>query len=122
MARRKTLKRLVDRAERLGVADQLAELLGGYLDSIEAADSRYKDFHWGQRSEHSQLHRHPIPDPVMDQLGELVEVVYETSKGGSVYHWQHPFSAPRPVLAYGSSENLWILGGSYRVNRRGIVG
>jgi hypothetical protein len=122
VARRKSFKRLQARAEALGVADQLAELFDGYLDAVEAADSRYAAFHWGERSNHSQLHRHPWPDPVMEQLGELVEVVYETSKGGEVYHWQHPFSAPRPVLAYGGNGNLWILGGSYKVNRRGIVG
>jgi hypothetical protein len=57
----------------------------------------------------------------MYELGELVEVTYETAKDGEPYHWVHAFEEARPVLAYGGN-NLWILGGSYTVNRRGIVG
>lgn len=116
------LQKLCKRAERLGVGPQLADLLGAYLDHIETADSGYAEFHWGERSDHTQLHHVPLPDPVMYELGELVEVVYDASKGGDRYHWQHAFSSPRPVLAYGQSHNLWILGGGYKVTARGIVG
>lgn len=116
-----SLKRQIERAKRLGVADEVAELLRSYLDAVAEADDRYRSFHWGNDSEHTQLHRHPLPVPVMYQLGELVELTYEADKAGKLFHWVHSFSMPRPVLAYGGDQ-LWILGGSYKVNRRGIVG
>jgi len=121
MATPKKLKRQIARAERLGVLPEIADLLGHYLDAVEEAEASFVAFHWGDRSEHTQVHSHPLVVPVMYELGELVEVTYETAKGGEAYHWQHSFSGDRPVLAYGGN-NLWILGGSYTVNRRGIVG
>lgn len=116
------LDKQLRRAEQLGVSSEVASLLKHYLDAVQNAADDYRGFHWGERSEHVSMCEHPLVEPVMHKLGDLVEVTYEASKAGELCHWVHPFENPRPVLAYGDSGNLWILGGRYTVNRRGIVG
>jgi hypothetical protein len=103
------------------VGAELAKILGAYLDEVERADTGYREFHWGDDSQHTLVHDHPLPPAVAYELGPLVEVVYAATKAGDRYHWQHRFESPRPVLAYGDN-HLWILGGGYRVTARGIVG
>lgn len=110
------------RAEQLGVTDEICALMGGYLDQVERAQEGYEDFHWGERAEHTEILQVPAVDPIMYELGPLVEVVYEASKGGDLYHWHHAFDGELPVLAYGDSGTLWVLGGDYQVTPRGIVG
>jgi len=110
------------RAERLGVASELAALLARYLDQVEQLGSQCEDFRWGDACDHVQLHETPSLDPVMYQLGPLVAVTYEARKGGDLHHWEHEFESPLPLLAFGDSGSLWILGGGYRVTHRGIVG
>jgi hypothetical protein len=70
------------------------------------------------------------PDPTaapLVELGALVSVEYETIKTGdgpSIYH--HAFGdrhgRGRPVLVVNGEGRLLIVGGKYRVQRRGIVG
>lgn len=106
----------------MGLAAELAAVLETYLDQAAELEGQCQDFRWGDRCDHAQVLRTPSIDPVMYELGPLVSVVYEATKGGELYHWEHDFKAPLPVLAYGSSQSLWILGGGYSVTHRGIVG
>lgn len=115
------LKGQCRRAEELGVAPELAAVLRSYLDQVEQLADECQDFRWGDACDHIQLvPRHT--DEVVYGLGPLISVTYEASKGGQLAHWEHDFKAELPVLAYGQSGKLWILGGDYVVTDRGIVG
>jgi hypothetical protein len=66
----------------------------------------------------------PLPQGVLLELGELAQISYVTRKGldpKAGVEYFHRFGRPRPVLAYGAGGWV-ILGGSYRVTARGIVG
>lgn len=63
----------------------------------------------------------PIPGEVFE-LGTLSAVTYETTKGREHADWEHEFEGERPTLNADRDGNLVILGGSYRVTPRGIVG
>jgi hypothetical protein len=89
----------------------------------------YKGTHWGIASTKSTTL--DVPDPRANrakgliQLGVLVSIVYLTEKGGDgeLVEYEHKFDATHPRLAYGSKDGkLYIAGGSYRVESRGIVG
>jgi hypothetical protein len=116
------LTKLCERAERLGLTGSVADLLEAWIGAAEEAAGDYEDFHWGEVVDSGQVMMVSVPDPVLWQLGELVSVTYEAAKAGEVCHWEHPFDDRRPVLAYGQSETLWIVGGDYTVGPRGIVG
>jgi hypothetical protein len=64
----------------------------------------------------------PQSGEVLTELGTLEEVTYGTSKGGRDALWEHAFKCPKPRLAVTEDGDLVILGGSYKVNRSGIVG
>lgn len=123
MTRSSKLRKLVERAEELGVDDAVAELVAAYVDGAEKAGEGFEGFHWGETFEGGELVELPPLEPVIWRLGELVEVVYEASKGGRPTHWVHAFEDQRPVLACGQDEKrLYIVGGDYSVTDRGIVG
>ncbi len=117
------LHELADRAEDLGIAEPLADVLEAYIAQAEVASDAYEDFHWGKQSEGGEIVRIPPPPLVVTGMGPLVEIVYESTKGGTMAHWVHPFDDPRPVLAFEEmSDQLYIIGGGYNVTHRGIVG
>jgi len=64
-----------------------------------------------------------IPSTLV-QLGELVEVVYESDKwDGERRLYAHETSKPRPKLCTGpDGEGFYIVGGRMKVTPRGIVG
>ncbi|OGS00192.1 MAG: hypothetical protein A2V88_08260 [Elusimicrobia bacterium RBG_16_66_12] len=109
------------RARRRGLENEAAELLRAYLADPDHGHV-YRDFHWGRSPDRERvIEVEPLPARAW-QLGELVAVVYETDKGGELAHWHHDFRRARPVLAATEQGSLLVLGGSYRVTPRGIVG
>jgi len=120
------LRRLMQRTEQLGATDAVVELVGAYLKGAEQAADDFEAFHWGEQPDGTELVRMSQPPAVIWQLGELVEVVYEATKGGELAEWQHAFKGKRPILAFGRQPKgrgaLHIVGGTYRVTERGIVG
>jgi hypothetical protein len=117
------LDKLCARARRLGVGPEVATLLAHYLDEVERLGAQCDDFRWGDpRCEHVQVVTVPPPDSIAYELGPLVSVVYEAAKGGELCEWAHDFQPALPVLAWGDSGRLLILGGDYKVSARGIVG
>ena len=100
----------------------------------EGIDSFVK-FHWGRAP--NEVRNVPraevVPASPLVGLGELVEVVYRTRKGKDrlAHDWRHGFGVDertgsdvgsRPVLAVDSRGRLCLVGGSYSVESRGIVG
>lgn len=117
------LRKLCREAEDLGVDDSIAELIAIYMKDAREADRAYEAFHWGETSDRSGIIRVRQPSGAMYELGELVRVVYEASKDGETFFWDHPFESVRPrLIANKNGDQLWIAGGSYRVEGRGIVG
>jgi len=93
--------------------------------SPSAAKARYKRDHWGNPGA-GVVRRMTAPNPnagTLVELGELIEVVYRTKKGGDAQHvdYEHAFKKARPILAYNDT-GLVIVSGDYSVTVRGIVG
>lgn len=84
------------------------------------------DLHWGIPARRETAVRVPHVGAALAELGQLVAVEYSTNKRGdglSVY--RHEFGEEggrKPRLAVDpQTRDLHIVGGSYRVERRGIV-
>lgn len=93
---------------------------------LKAAIATYTRVHWGERG-NERVTRMSAPDPYFApaaEMGELVQVVYRTTKGGEggEVYYHHDFEGRLPILAFNSPRGLLICGGSYRVSTRGIVG
>lgn len=91
--------------------------------SVEESTAAFKAAHWGE--EPSRVQDDEVPTGKhWAELGELKEVVYETSKGGEgTFEWEHKFSKRRPLLVFNATGLAIVRNGSrYKVNRRGIVG
>jgi len=90
------------------------------------ASALWEDLHWGLRPRQRLSVRRPNIGRALTALGRLEAVEYSTNKKGdgpSVY--RHEFGEDggrKPHLAVDpASRDLHIVGGSYRVERRGIV-
>lgn len=123
MPRHKSLRTLLKRAEELGVADAIADVLAPMLEQAEQAEQACEAFRWGDACDEGQIvNVAPMPG-VLWTLGPLVAVTYEATKRGDLAHWEHDFEAPLPVLAFSEdSQGLYVVGGGYKVTHRGIVG
>ena len=78
----------------------------------------------GEHAGKAELMAVPEPTAATVVLGELAEVSYITSKrsGGKV-EYVHRFSRPRPkLLADPDGKALFISGGNFKIDDRGIVG
>jgi len=93
------------------------------LDRARAFRER---FHWGRPARGVRRAKvAPLPR-ALAKLGSLQAIVYATNKAGDGYsHYEHQFGeegGKRPDLAVDvESGRLHIVGGSYRVEERGIV-
>ena len=86
----------------------------------------YEAFHWGDEADEVSPRKVPTQLRRGVALGELVSVVYRTTKGGEEADWEHEFAEdggdlPLLVLDQETGE-LHIVGGSFRVTTRGIEG
>jgi hypothetical protein len=86
----------------------------------------FKDLHWGIPARRQSMVRRPELGAALTSLGRLEAIEYATNKvgdGPSVY--RHRFGEEggrKPHLAVDpKSRDLHIVGGSYTVERRGIV-
>jgi len=93
---------------------------------LAKAARSYRGFHWGRGPEKVSRVRvpHPVRAPrVLYQLGTLRAVEYECAKGAegpAVY--RHEFRRPFPRLAADPpGRRLFVIGGGFRVEDRGIV-
>lgn len=117
---------------RRGDADQLPLIGNPPGEDLAAARRSWRDFHWGDEPTGVR----EVPTDVLSlrgplvELGELVAVTYRTTKGGEAADWEHTFGdgAPgdvefeSPALVVDTRGRLGIVGGSYTVEDRGIVG
>ncbi len=95
---------------------------GASSHAVEA----WEGFHWGRRARKVKRVRVPERPRELVELGRLEAVTYSTTKGGEgLQHWEHAFGEEggrKPVLAMDpDNERLHVVGGSYRVEDRGIV-
>jgi len=91
----------------------------------KGARKRYGEVNWRERP--PKIGRVTIPrfaeGDEFTGLGPLVCVTYESDKSGELTHWFHEFEPELPILAeHADSGALAILGGTYEVTARGIVG
>lgn len=123
----KAERRAHDAMARAGDVPGLQEAIADAVCRMEsggrAAAKSYRAFHWGHGADATVQWEAPLvrPHDVLTELGELVEIAYETTKDEQAV-WVHPFEAARPVLASTSKGRLVVVGGSYKITRRGIVG
>lgn len=114
----------IARVEELGPeAEEVASaLLEAFADRAERAEGECINFKWGDPCGEPIVIDFEVPDSLY-MVGELVSVTYEQTKAGELHWWQHHFEEAKPVLAYSpETEALYIVGGDYTVEDRGIVG
>lgn len=96
------------------------------LAGSERARERYRGFHWGRGPRKAvRVATSPRPGELVE-LGKLEAVTYSTTKGDEGFeHYEHAFGedgGKKPVLAMDpDTDRLHVVGGSYRVEDRGIV-
>lgn len=60
--------------------------------------------------------------PAMFAIGQCDQICYRTTIGGEARRYKHRFHpGSMPMLAAGTDERLYLVGGRYRVTERGIV-
>lgn len=86
----------------------------------------YEDLHWGLPAKKVRRVRRPHASGALAELGQLEAVEYSTDKQGdgeSIYRHEFGEEGGRlPSLAVDpETHDLHVVGGSYTVERRGIV-
>jgi len=95
------------------------------MSKIKTAINRYSDYHWGKAPDKIELidKRILIPDTLV-VLGVLRGLLYQTTKRGDPSNtiYIHAHKKPYPYLCSDvEMKNLYIIGGSYKIEDRGIV-
>lgn len=118
------LHELCDEAEAMGIGEPMAQVVGAYIEQAKRAERACVDFRWGDPCTGGELVNIAPAPLVLVEIGPLVEVTYEATKRGELAHWVHAFEDKRPVLAYDDmgDDQLYVVGGDYKVTSRGIVG
>jgi len=94
--------------------------------SLEKARAKYEAFQWGRKPRKvKRVGVSPRPR-ALAKLGTAEAIVYSTTKGKTGFaHYEHAFGedgGKKPVLAVDpDTDRLHLVGGSYRVEKRGIV-
>ncbi|MDP3909787.1 MAG: hypothetical protein Q8Q14_05305 [Gemmatimonadales bacterium] len=126
MARRQAdLHDLAKRAEQIpALSEALYELVAPLVEQAETMAREYARFHWGDAVPGARVASAPMlaPGEVVYALGDLTEIAYDTTKGGKLFRWVHAFGGELPTLASTERGRLVVVGGSYRITARGIVG
>ena len=90
---------------------------------IKKATKLYKEFHWGYKFNKQFKVDLEIPEVVF-ALGFVRSITYQTRKKGDKkdMFYIHAFNPPFPTLTCNNEGNqLFILGGGYRITDRGII-
>lgn len=121
---RKLERLIAEAAEIPGLEAALEAWLRGLVKDAHRADREYERFHWGRQAKEAvEVEVASVQDgDALIALGELRRVEYETQKGNEHAIYFHDFSRRLPHLAATLEGRLVIVGGSYRVTERGIVG
>ena len=97
-------------------------LLDAVIEAGPEELETYEDMHWGERPDAIiEVDDDRFSGETLVSLGELAYVGYRTRKGGEDAIYHHDFEDP-PLLAVDRDRKLTVIGGTYNVNRRGIVG
>jgi hypothetical protein len=122
-AERRVREAMRNAADVPGLQEGIADAVEHMARQGHAAAKRYQAFHWGREVDSTLVWEAPLVTPwdTLEALGTLWEIAYRTTKDESAV-WVHPFEADRPVLACTQAGRLVVVGGSYRVTARGIVG
>jgi hypothetical protein len=93
----------------------------------QKAAREWQAFHWGREPKSARRMRVPDAPETLVKLGDLESVVYKTRKGSEpVTHYHHEFAeggGRKPTLAMDPrTRRLHVVGGTYSVGWRGIVG
>ena len=107
---------LIEKLRRLGGEEALFDL--------ERCLEEYEKFHWGIPPKEVLVFKVKRIPKVVYVLGKLYAVIYDTIKGGDRKPtlYIHPFDSPKPYLVSDAEgRQLYIVGGRYRVEPRGIV-
>ena len=104
--------------------EQLADVAQRAVETCGAAAALYDEIRWGQKPDALFASSAPLvlPGETLTELGVFEHVEYSGSKGGRNYVWTHGFDPDKPRLCVNSEQKLVVVGGSYRVTERGIVG
>jgi len=94
---------------------------------VDKAAREWEAFHWGRKPTAAKRMRVPDRPDTLVKLGSLESVVYKTRKGDEpVTHYHHDFGeggGKKPILAMDPrTRRLHVVGGTYSVGWRGIVG
>lgn len=93
--------------------------------AVRRAKAEYEAKHWGNPARGASLVNVPAPKGPLVEMGTLKSVTYETDKkGDGPSFYVHDFEGKRPKLAFDGAKKkrLFIVGGTYDVKNRGIVG
>jgi hypothetical protein len=87
------------------------------------AVQQYQGFHWGKApNKISRVKPAKRPKKLVG-LGQLEAVIYRSDKNDGKHDYIHHFKGQKPLLAMDSDNTrLHLVGGSYTVEDRGIVG
>lgn len=104
-------------------AGLLNDVEGDVAKEIEGAIKRYKKFHWGiPYGKVFNFEMPPIPESI-NGIGELAIVGYTTQKKGDKEPtlYIHGFHNPPPILCADKTGQMYVVGGIYTIEPRGIV-
>jgi hypothetical protein len=100
-----------------------ADLVDAPKDAKDAAEF-YESIQWGKKPDKVLELGDMSPPKWLVEIGDLRAVVYDSDKGGEGKEkYIHHFKNPKPKLATDpKGERLYVAGGGYHTNWRGIVG
>lgn len=101
------------------------EALWGSIDDVmDQARSLFRSFHSFPPSRLRRSRCGRTAPELMVQLGQLKGLIYSSDRGrcGSPRTFVHFLETPATLASNPEGTQLYILGGRYRVTRKGIVG
>lgn len=124
MSLRSRYDKAYKRAKALDMERQLVELVECAITSYGSARDQYDSIRWGQEPDALIASEAPAVQAgeVLPVLGVLEQVEYSGTKAGEYFLWYHQFDPDKPYLCVNREGKLVIVGGSYVVTERGIVG
>ena len=93
---------------------------------MQIAGEEYRKFHWGRPARKIRRAKVAPPPEVLTEIGTIESIVYSTKKGKEpLTDFEHHFGEEggrKPTLAFDpKNKRLHVVGGSYKVEPRGIV-